>query len=117
MLAAHFKGPAMYGIKCNVRAPHRFMRMGALCWLVNRNPGGGGDRVEVVGMSRAGRIVHTWIDSRDLTNFRVAYASDERKAMQCWPHEELVKLAASLQERWGGGSIRLHAAAHGRPQV
>lgn len=104
----------MYGIKANIRAPHRFMRMGALCWIVNTNPGSGGENVEVVGMSRGGRTVRTWISARDLTNFRVAWAHDESNSLHESDREKLKGVAALLSAEWASKPVRAHAAAYGK---
>jgi hypothetical protein len=104
----------MYGIKCNVRAPHRFMRMGALCWVTNINPGSAGEHVEVIGLSRGGRAVSPWMDARDLDNFRVGSTLDERRFLRGRSLDELQAIAADLQNRWSSGPVRPHAAAHGK---
>lgn len=81
-----------YGVKANVDSSHRFLRAGSLCWIYLTNPGGGGDRVAVSGMSRSGRRVDTWVNSVSLRNFRVgfippgtlAYEFEDRDAARIW---------------------------------
>jgi hypothetical protein len=98
-----------YGIKCNVRAVHRFLRIGALCWVVNTNPGGGADHIEVFAMSRGGRMVKTWVDTRDLTNFRAAWAPDHiRRNAVGMTKEDAEGWAASVQEKYGAQQLRAH---------
>jgi len=107
-----------FSIKCNVKAPHRFMRMRALCWILNINQGGGGDRVEVEGITRGGRrCQRTWVDSRDLTNFRAAWIPDHiRKRCHCaMTKKQAESLAKMLNERYGDKPIREHAASFGLP--
>lgn len=114
-----------YGVKANVRAPHRFLRYGGLCWVSLTNHGVGGAKIEVIGMSRGGRKVNTWVDARDLTNYRAGwirefdpydYAGrdsypavpipwDSRKQAQRW--------ADGMNETFGSQPVRPHAAAFG----
>lgn len=111
----------MYGVKCNVRAPHRFMRFGALCWVHLTNPGGGNDRIQVVGLSRGGREVTTYIDTRDLHNFRPGWIPDDppfpqsnrfpwdtREAAQAW--------CDAVNASYAGDPVRPHAASFGLKQ-
>ncbi len=107
-----------YGVKCNIRAPHRFMRMGALCWLSLPNPGWGNERFEVTGMSRSGRMVTTWIDARDLTNFRAGWIPDnEYPALRRFPFdskEAAQEWADAIGATYSLGPVRPHAASFGR---
>jgi hypothetical protein len=109
-----------YGVKANVKAPHRFLRMGGLCWMLLLNPGWGGEKVMVRGTSRSGRQVDAWVDARDLTNFRPGWVPDvdarvnpprmpfeSRNAAQAW--------ADAMNERFGCQPVREHAAKFGRP--
>lgn len=54
----------------NVRVACNVFSVGALCYVVYDNPGGGSDRVKVLGRSRGGRWVETWIAMSRLHNFR-----------------------------------------------
>jgi hypothetical protein len=89
-----------FGVQCNVRAPHRFMRFGALCTIVNYNPGNGGDHVEVWGMTRGGRMTRTWIDARDLSNYRAKWIPDTGADWQKWARSFETKEAAAEQATW-----------------
>jgi hypothetical protein len=111
-----------YGVKANVKAPHKFLRMGGLCWMLLLNPGWGGEKVMVRGVSRGGRKVDTWVDSRDLTNFRAGWVPDNgwdkqqsppmpfdsREAAQAW--------ADGMNECFGSQPVREHAAKFGRDE-
>lgn len=107
-----------YGVKANIKAPHRFLRMGSLCWLSLPNPGGGADRIMVVGMSRGGRKATTWVDSRDLNNFRPGWISNPdampyRHTFQS--KEDAQDWSDSMSHRYGEQPVRAVAARHGRP--
>lgn len=119
-----------YGVKANIRAPHRFMRMGALCWIANLNPGSSGERLEVIGLSRGGRKVLTWILAADLTDFRVGWVperptfiqkSTHRSAGQCFAHSfptrENAETWASVLTQWSSNPVRSHAAAFGQSET
>lgn len=106
----------MFGVKANVRAPHRFLRFGALCWLVLTNPGGGNDRFQVRGMSRGGRMVETWVDARDLTNYRAGWVHDD--AQDVFPfetREAAQEWADAMGACYAADPVRPHAAAFGKP--
>lgn len=104
-----------YGVKANIKAPHRFLRMGALCWVKLLNPGNGGDRILVRGLSRGGRAVESWVDSRDLTNFRSAWISGPDQAMPFDSRAAAETWAVAMNSRFGLSPVREHAARHGRP--
>jgi hypothetical protein len=108
-----------FGVKANIKAPHKFMRMGALCWVTLSNPGGGNDRFEVMGLSRGGRTVTTWIDARDLKNFRAGWIQDgeypEQPRLSFGTRESAQDWADGLNERFGAQPVRPHAAGFGRP--
>jgi hypothetical protein len=109
----------MYGVKFNVRAPHRFLRMGALCWLRNTNNGSGNARFQIVGMSRRGRQVEAWVDARDLTNYRAGWfpdSDDVTQGGQRFPfatREEAEAWAAAISAAYAAGPVRPHAIARG----
>ena len=65
-----------FGVKMNVRARHKFLRMGGLCWLVNTNIGWANERFIIWGMSRGGRNVETWVDARDVHKLRPGWIAD-----------------------------------------
>lgn len=103
-----------WGVKANIKAPHRFMRHGALVWVYLANPGWAGERVMVRGLSRGGRWVQTWIDARDLANFRAGWTHQDLGAL--WPtRDDAQAWADSMNERFGEQPARPHAAAFGRP--
>jgi len=86
-----------FAVYCNVRAPHRYMRFGALCLIANLNPGWGGEHVEVIGLSRGGRKVRTWMDARDLNNYRAKW---------CPETEGLVRRDKADCEKWAAALSR-----------
>ena len=106
-----------YGVKANVKAPHRFLRMGGLCWMLLLNPGNGSEKVQVRGMSRSGRRVNTWIDARDLTNFRAGWFKEDPAKICPMPfksQDEAQAWADGMNERFGIQPVREHAAKFGR---
>jgi len=108
-----------YGVKANVRAPHRFLRFGALCWLANTNSGSGNERFQVSGMSRDGRIVQTWIDARDLENFRAGWFPEGREGSK-FPfdtREQAQEWAEAVAGAYSSDPVRPHAASFGRPET
>lgn len=102
-----------YGIKCNVKAPHRFLRMGALCWMRNTNQGWYNERFPVLGTSRGGRIVDTWVDARDLTNFRPGFVFKENERVDWLTRDEAQAMCDDLNARFGSQPVRPHAADFG----
>lgn len=107
-----------FGVKMNVRAPHRYLRMGGLCWLYNTNNGWGNERFMVVGMSRGGRRVETWIDARDVHNLRAGWI-DDRGLLGKWRYpfdtrEEAQAWADAINAAYCSGPVREHAAGFGR---
>jgi hypothetical protein len=103
----------MWSVKANVKAPHRFMRMGAKCWITNANYGGAADKIEIVGLSRSGRQVRTWIDSRDLINFRPGWVTDDSDYKLFVDKADAQKLCDWLNKAYGNQPIREHAAKFG----
>lgn len=114
-----------YGVKANVKAPHRFLRFGGLCWVSLTNPGWAGAKIDVIGMSRGGRKVNTWVDARDLTNFRAGWTRPfdasywaGRPSYSPYPmtwdtREEAQAWADGMNEIYGSQPVRPHAAAYG----
>lgn len=97
---------AEWGIVCSVRAPHRYMRFGAKCVVVNTNPGWAGEHLEVVGMTRGGRTTRTWIDARDLSNYRAAWIPPNKEGRIYSTKEDAAGRAAFFQERYGDTPMR-----------
>lgn len=63
----------MWGVKANLREACKYARAGALCWIININPGWGSERVVVLMRSRGGRLIEIWVTMKRLTNLRAAY--------------------------------------------
>ncbi len=64
-------------------------------------------------MSRNGRKVATWIDARDLTNFRAGWIKDD-PTQYIFPfdtRQEAQDLSDSMNQRFGEQQIRPHALA------
>lgn len=81
-----------FGIKCNVKVPHKFLRMGALCWVLQNK----GDRLYVRGISRNGGTCETWINARPyLHNFRAGF---HVKHYLCLTRERAQAIASQLNE-------------------
>ena len=65
-------------IACNIAISDSVFSPGALCYVVNGNPGWGGETsIEVYGRSRSGRWVRKWIRTRRLFNFRLKQVPPE----------------------------------------
>jgi hypothetical protein len=108
----------MYGVKANVRAPHKYLRMGALCWVSLTNAGGGNDRITVLGMSRGGRMVRTYVDARDLNNYRAGWHPGENFPYDTWKFtwpskDEAQSWADAMNATYGQQDVRPHAAKFG----
>jgi len=88
-----------YGVKMNVRAVHRFLRLGSLCWVQNTNNGWGNDRFLVLGISRGGRRVETWVNARDVTNARAGWIPEESPAFPFDSREHADRFAAQVNAR------------------
>lgn len=79
-----------WGVKANLAEPRSAMRTHALCWVMNPNPGWGGERVKVLARSRCGRLIETWIGTKRLTNLRAAWIPEHlRDSCAAWETKEL----------------------------
>ena len=58
-------------VQCNLAHPVNAAPAGARAYVSNRNPGWGGERIEVLMRSRSGRWVRKWQSIKALHNFRV----------------------------------------------
>lgn len=106
-----------FGVKANVKAPHRFLRSGAVCWVRLANQGNGGERLYVRGMSRSGRVVSTWVDARDLHNFRPAWVQPSTGYWHSMPFdtkEQAQAWADQMNAMYGQTPVREHARQFGR---
>ncbi len=102
--------PQLYGVKCNVKTAHKFLRLGALCWVLNHNKGNGSVRCEVLGLTRGGRRVRVWVNSMDLKNFRAAWVPQSVLDQPYYgmSKQEAEELAVDLEAEFGSKPIRLH---------
>lgn len=57
-------------VACNYAIATKICSVGALCYLLNENPGWGGERVEILARSRGGHWIRKWEASWRLHNFR-----------------------------------------------
>lgn len=57
-------------VACNYAVATKICSLGALAYLINQNPGWGGDRVEILARSRGGHWIRRWEASWRLHNFR-----------------------------------------------
>ena len=105
-----------FGIKANIRAPHKFYRFGALCWITLQNPGGGSERIEVAGMSRGGRVVRAWVDARDLDNYRAGWLPDGAPHAWYESKEQAQNYATGMNKAFGSQTVRPHAAGFSQRQ-
>jgi hypothetical protein len=111
-----------FGVKANVRAPHRFLRFGALVWLTLPNPGSGHERICVAGLSRGGRRVATYVDARDLHNYRPGWIANSPPfpdSPVLFPFDTREKAQAFcdyMNATFAAGDVRPHAAEHGHSQ-
>ena len=102
-----------YGVKANIRAPHRFLRFGALCWVTLLNNGWGNERLMVTGLSRSGRRVESWVDARDLHNWRAGWFPDHGEPIPFDSREDAEAFAEAMNELYASQPVRPHAAARG----
>lgn len=102
-----------YGLKCNVKGRHKFLRSGALCWVILTDGGGGWSRLFVEGLSRSGRKVRTWVDSRDLTKFRPGWFAEGAAPWDFGSQTRALESAAWLNENYGDKPQREHAGSFG----
>lgn len=58
-------------IACNIAEPTKECVAGALAFVINFNPGSGGESMHVYARSRSGRWIRKWERLHRLTNFRV----------------------------------------------
>lgn len=99
----------VFCLKANMKAPHKFIRRGALCWVTFTNPGSAGDKIKVLCISKGGRTVHTFTSAQDLCNFRAAFAPEHiRKHLtySLQTKEYFTEVAESFNERYGNQPIR-----------
>ncbi len=101
-----------YGVKANIKATHRFLRLGSLCWIYLLNPGWANTKLQIIGRTRSGRLVETWIDSRDLENFRAGWLREGLNAYDFGTKEQAKLFAESMQRRFGAQEVRPHAQAY-----
>jgi hypothetical protein len=100
-----------YGVKANVKAVHRFLRLGALCWVVLPNPGNAGEKLNVLGMSRGGRKVCCWVSAIDLENFRPGWfmETSTSKVIPFHSKEVADDWCNYMNETYGNRPVRHHA--------
>jgi hypothetical protein len=58
-------------IACNIAEPTKECVRGALAFVINDNPGNGGESMQVLARSRSGRWIRKWERLYRLCNFRV----------------------------------------------
>ena len=58
-------------IACNYAEGISPVSAGSLCYVLDANRGGGGDRVRLLARSRGGRWIEKWETRKRLTNFRM----------------------------------------------
>jgi hypothetical protein len=58
-------------LACNYAVATKVCPQNALCYIIDRNPGSGGERVKLLARSRGGRWVEKWEVRWRLHNFRV----------------------------------------------
>jgi hypothetical protein len=58
-------------LACNYAVATKSCRQNALCYVINPNPGWGGERVQLLARSRGGRWIQKWEVRWRLHNFRV----------------------------------------------
>lgn len=57
-------------VACNYAIATKVCRLGALAYLINENPGWGGERVQILARAHGGRWVKKWEAAWRLHNFR-----------------------------------------------
>lgn len=78
-----------WGVKVNLAEPRSAVRTRAMGWVVNTNPGWGGERLCIHVRSRSGKMITTWIGAKRLTNFRAAWMPEKlRDKCHAWSTKE-----------------------------
>jgi hypothetical protein len=62
--------PDKKAVACNYAIATNVCGLGSLVYLINENPGWGGERVQVLARSRGGRWIRKWEAAWRLHNFR-----------------------------------------------
>lgn len=57
-------------VVCNYAVATKTSSLGSLAYLINENPGWGGERVQILARSRGGRWIEKWEAAWRLHNFR-----------------------------------------------
>lgn len=79
-------------IACNYKESISAVRKGALCYMLNSNPGNGGERVNLLIRSRSGRWIEKWENVKRLGQFRMKTVPPEH------PQYERLKFSASEKD-------------------
>lgn len=66
-------GEGEYGIAANVGETDRFLRMGALSWIVGGTGGCGAEKFQWLSRTRSGHLVVKWAPITRFTNFRAKW--------------------------------------------
>lgn len=91
-----------WGVKANLAEPRSAIRTGALVWVINTNPGWGGERILVFARSRSGRWIETWISTKVLTNLRAAWVHEGlRNKCHLWVgKDDASQWAEAMMGKW-----------------
>ena len=67
-----------YGLVANISRTHRFLRTGCKVWVREIK----GAQVGVIGMTRGGRNVCTWVNRSYLSNYRCAWLPEHKRTFE-----------------------------------
>lgn len=92
---------AKKALVCNYAVETKVFRLGALCYVLDPNPGSGGERVKIVARARGsnGRWVEKWEVRWRLHNFRVKLVYPERSVYKRLPAREWDDAEAAAWDR------------------
>jgi len=96
-----------YGIIANYDGDS-YVNGGAKCYLLFLNPGNGSDRVNVSVVSKGGRRITRFVDTKKLYNFRRSYWPPYLSEYPTYREEKAQQLAERLAKRYDKQYNYLH---------
>jgi hypothetical protein len=92
--------PELRVIACNYTIATKTAAAGALCYVVDVNPGNGHNRIFLLSRSRGGRWIKKWEDIRRLGNFRVKTIPPENPRYKTLMPFLSTYISSPLSDRW-----------------
>ena len=100
-------------VACNYAIATKMVSLGSLAYLINENPGWGGERVQILARSRGGRWIRKWEASWRLHNFRFKTIPPENPVydgvfdFSHWDESRLMAFNRQRDEERGGRLARI----------